>query len=401
MATVSDMSSIAIRPASDDDVAGIVELVRDRIGEEDAPEAHLVLSDPSFDRSRWTVAVDAGKVVSTSAAFPMNFHYGSAKLTATNIEFVATAETHEGQGLVRRQLDVHHGMAAEHGEAIQIIVGIPYFYRLFGYEYALPVAPLRVLPADVTVPAAPGWETRAATSDDADIVLGLQDQARRHATVAFGHTRLTWRFILDSPVYQTVIAASRDGDLAMGRIYLDDGMPVLTDVVANDSDGLAAIVAEARTVAPDAPTFLLSRPGLTPHLAAWDTDDYSYGYYIRIADPVAFLNAVRPVLEKRLRTSPFEARIGNGVISLYGSSIRFGYENGSLSLFEAGGPVPAPGAQGGAGIPPDRFCSLVLGDVGVRELARRHPDVRPGVQAELLTVMFPKVPSDVASWVVP
>lgn len=396
----ADMSAV-VRPAGDGDVEQIVELIRDRIGEEDAPEAELVLRDGSYDRSRWSVVEEDGAVVSTMAAFPMSFHYGNATLSATNFEFVATAGPYEGRGFVRRQFDYHHRLAAEHDELIQVVVGIPYFYRTLGYEYALRVRPLQILTSDATATVPADWEVRQASAGDVDLVLGLQQGARPVATVAFSHSAQLWSFILSSPVYRTLIAYHRGSARAMGRIYLDEGTPILTDVVASDGDGLAAIVAASRRLAPGEPTFLVSRTGVESLLSAWKRDDYSYAYYVRIGDPVTFLNAVRPVLEARLETSPFEAQRGDALISLYRSSITFSHEEGALSPFARAGPEPAPGARGGAGVPPDLFCTLVLGDVGVDQLAHRHADFRPGKLRELLQVLFPKVDSDVASWVVP
>lgn len=392
--------SIVVRPAGDGDIGQIVALIEDRIGKEDAPEAELVLQSPGFDMSRWSVAVEGRTVVSTMAAFPMSFHYGGVTLRATNFEFVATATAHEGRGCVRRQFEYHHQLAAEHGELVQIVVGIPYFYRTLGYEYALPVRSLRILKPDTPVAVPAGWQVTRADREDLDLVLGLQDQARKAAAVAFAHSPQLWEFILSSPVYRTVLA--KNGTTrAMGRVYLDDDTPILTDVVAADGDGLAALVASARELSPAQPVFLLSRLSLEPLLSAWETDDYSYGYYVRISDPVAFLNAVRPVLQARLRTSAFEGKSGDGLLSLYRSSIRFSYDQGALSPFEQAGAEPAPGSRGGAGVPPDLFCTMVLGGVGIDELARRHPDFRPGTQRQLLRTLFPRVEADVASWVVP
>ncbi len=390
-----------IRAATDADIPGIVQLIADRIGEEDAPEAELVLRDPNFDRRRWTVVLDGDEVVSTMAAFPVSFHYGGLSLAASNFEFVATARSHEGRGLVRRQFDHHHIVAADHQEMIQLVVGIPYFYRLLGYEYALNVRPLKILRPDVAVEVPAGWEHRMALPDDVDLVMGLQSQARVGSQVAFSHSGELWRFILSSPVYQTVLAMHGGQVKAMGRIYLDDGTPILTDVVAGDADGLAAVVAASREVAPGKPTFMLSRVSVEPYLAAWEVDDYSYAYYVRIPDPVAYLNAVRAVLEHRLGTSSFESESGEVTLSLYRSSITFSHDRGRLSTFERHGPEPAPGSKGGAGVPPDAFVQLVLGNVGVDELARRFPDFRPGAHRDLLKALFPKVASDVASWVVP
>lgn len=395
------MDTIEIEPFSEADADQIVQLVADRIGEEDSAEARLVLEDDVFDRKRWTVARDGDRVVSTMASFPLTFRYGDVGLAASHYEFVATARSHEGRGLVRRQFDYHHDFSAQHGELIQMIVGIPYFYRRLGYEYALPVRPLRILANDVPVTSPDGWRAREADREDLDLVMGLQSTVLATVPTSFSLSRDLWGFILDSPVYTTFVALQGDQPKGMGRVYLADGTPILTDVVAAEADTLAVLVARSRQLAPEAATFLLSRVAVDTHLTAWDHDDYTYSYYVRIPDPVALLNAIRPTLEARLAMSEFENQEGAGLISLYTSSITFSYEDGTLSPFVAEGPEPAPVSKGGAGVPPDLFSSMVLGAFGVDGLAQQHADFRPGKSRALLKTLFPKTDYDVASWVVP
>lgn len=390
-----------VRAVETTDVPAIVSLVAERIGAEDAAEAELVLRTPSFDRSQWTVGTVGGRVVSTMASFPMSLHYGATKLTGSMYEFVATDPPFERRGLVRRQLEHHHAASDRNHELFQIIVGIPYFYRRFGYEYALPVQPLRSLAPEVEVVPPRGWTVRVAGMDDTDLVLGMQATARVGVPVSIAMAAQVWSHVLASPVYATLLGIHGERPQAMARLYLDDDTPILFDVVADSSDGLAALVAAVRHRHPGHRILLLSRRHLEPLLAAWDTDDYSYAYYVRIADPVAFLDAVRPVLEARLARSQFEAQAGDGLISLYRSSIEFTHDHGRLSRFRAGGPQQAPVSRGGAGVPPDLFATLVLGSLGVDELRKRHPDFRPGKMRELLGVLFPRVPSDVSTWVIP
>ena len=114
-----------------------------------------------------------------------------------------------------------------------------------------------------------------------------------------------------------------------------------------------------------------------------------------------FLNAVRPELSRRLTASSLNDAKGEGVISLYASSIRFSYEDGEVGEFVAGPRDQAPISKGGSGVPPDLITSLLVGPLGFAGLAERHPDVNAGKQAELMNVLFPPLTTDVQSWVVP
>ena len=54
-------------------------------------------------------------------------------------ELVGTLPEFRNRGLIRAQMDILHQWSAERGQPVQAITGIPFFYRQFGYEMALPL----------------------------------------------------------------------------------------------------------------------------------------------------------------------------------------------------------------------------------------------------------------------
>ena len=42
-----------------------------------------------------------------------------------------------------------HRRSAERGQVLGVMLGIPYFYRLFGYEYAIDIPVRRAIPDDL------------------------------------------------------------------------------------------------------------------------------------------------------------------------------------------------------------------------------------------------------------
>jgi hypothetical protein len=336
------------------------------------------------------------------ATFSLQLQYGIVELPAAQIEFVATDAAYEGRGLVRRQFDYHHADLQRRGEGFQVIVGIPYFYRRFGYEYALPVADWRTVPAG-EIPAMPdGWGIRPATGADAGIVASLQTPARTAADVVVKFAPDLGRIVLDSPVYDTVIAEHHGEPAATGRLYRDDADAYVLDPGATGSEGIAAVLAGLAARAPDQSLTILERPGMRPLLAGLGSAAPSGdAYYARIDDPVGFLNAIKPELERRLVGSDLAPTSGDGLISLYTSSIRFDYANGRLGEFTADRGEQAPVSKGGSGVAPDQFVNLVVGPHGFAGLADMHPEINGGKQQALMETLFPPLVSDVQSWVVP
>ena len=53
------------------------------------------------------------------------------------IEQVGTDPLYRRRGLIRKQMDVIHALSDSKGELVQAITGIPWYYRQFGYEFAL------------------------------------------------------------------------------------------------------------------------------------------------------------------------------------------------------------------------------------------------------------------------
>jgi hypothetical protein len=130
--------------------------------------------------------------------------------------------------------------------------------------------------------------------------------------------------------------------------------------------------------------------------ALGDSFQYGLGYYARIADPLAFLERLRPLLSARLSESDQADDAGTLEISLYTRGLALDYDHGEVGEIRA---IPAeedPTDDDGIGVAPDWFPALVLGRWGAKELARRIDDVIIARDHRLMETLFPARPSDVA-----
>ncbi|MDH3500687.1 MAG: hypothetical protein OEM97_11225, partial [Acidimicrobiia bacterium] len=285
---------------------------------------------------------------------------------------------------------------------VRIMVGIPYFYRRLGYEYAIPTPGERIMDAPVNTALRAGWTAATLEADAVDDVQSAQQLMLNAADVAITHTTDKWRWLLSSPNYRVIRAMSKN-ETAYARIHQWDDATYVFDIAATSDAGLAAIIAVAGQLA-NGDVTLQSRPALDhllDHMGEQATQDYAY--YAQINDPIAMLEQLRPVLGRRLAAAPASLPIaGEVVISFYTSSVRFEYDAGTVGPMRPGPPIPAPGAAGGAGIPPDRFAELILGPRGFSAMARTHPDVLARTEAAtVMAVLFPPQRVDVQTWVYP
>ena len=71
---------------------------------------------------------------------PQTWTYEGIEFGVGRPELVGTLPEFRNRGLVRTQFEEIHKWSAERGDMVQGITGIPYYYRLFGYEMALDLA---------------------------------------------------------------------------------------------------------------------------------------------------------------------------------------------------------------------------------------------------------------------
>ncbi|KAG0048426.1 hypothetical protein BGZ83_006610 [Gryganskiella cystojenkinii] len=155
------------------------------------------------DKSR---AVDANPIVACVGLHRIKAHYGSVDVYFGKPELIATDAAYRNQGLVRKLLfEMIHPESEARGDVLQVIPGIPYFYRQFGYEYSLcnPAA-FTVEKANQIPPLDPrkaveGQEPftlRRATVEDIPLLTRLSTPANRHTSAIVGqhYTREYWQY---------------------------------------------------------------------------------------------------------------------------------------------------------------------------------------------------------------
>ena len=136
-----------IRRAEAEDVDAVVALNVEVFGTQDGPGVRALLTG-SLDVEWLVVAAgpDAdrpggGTLAAACARIPHHYDLDGVVLRGSQIENVTTDERFRRRGLVRSLFDTHHRRAAEDGELLQVIGGIPYFYRKLGYGYGFDVPP--------------------------------------------------------------------------------------------------------------------------------------------------------------------------------------------------------------------------------------------------------------------
>ena len=386
---------LVLRPARPADRDRIGALLTERGDAADAVDHALVVDDPDAGYSSCAVVVDGSRVVSTAVLLDETLHLGGVPIPTGQVELVATDPAYEGRGLMRALIDHLHRLSAARGHLVQVLLGIPYFYRLFGYQYAVDLPQARAVRG---VPPSDGHHTvRRAGPADIPAMARLQEAVQSRYDLWMPHTAATWRWLVARDGSAQLVV-ERDGVVvATGRITpAGNGGPVLGEVAATDAAGIAALLAQALSSSEGVE--VLERPALEPFLAP--RPPRAASYYVRVPDVVALLDHLRPVLSARLATAGARGD-GEVIVSFFRHHVRLRHRDGVVHEVVPGGRMQAPGAAGGAGVAPDLVAPLLFGPLGIEGMAGRHPDVYPGRDEALMSALFPPVRADLLTFYLP
>lgn len=397
------LDGLILRTATEADLPQIGALLTERGEAADAEDLQLVVDDPDEGLGSVMVVVDGDRVVSTATILRETVTIGGTAVPAGQVELVATDRDHEGRGLVRALMDEAHRRAEARGSLLEVMIGIPFFYRQFGYSYSMPIASIWKVH---TVPSAdPAITVRAAEAGDIEAMAALQALAQLGAAVRMPHSDACWRWLVRRSGSASLVAVHDGAVVATARHTPPDEGVVVAEV-AGSADGIRALLGAAGA-AGGGEVSVMERPGtaLDAVLAECatppaDAEPDREWYYARVPALAPLLEHLRPELVARFRAAGLTGR-HEVLLSSWRSHVRFTIDADGMSAVRAGGPYQTPVGSGGSGVPPDVLAPLLLGPFGAAGLERRHPDVMLGRQRELMQALFPPVRSDLLTFYLP
>jgi len=395
-------NGLQLRAAEPGDVDQVAALLEARGDPADAVDMRLVVGDPDEGLTACGVVVDGARVVSTATLLRETVVIEGVQVPTGQVEMVATDPAYEGRGLVRALMDWAHERSRHRADLLQVMIGIPYFYRQFGYAYAMPIPLVRPVVGDGPT-ADPTVVVRRATPDDIGAMARLQDEAQSCADVRVPHSPACWRWLVARDGSSQLVA-ERDGHIvATCRITPPDEGVTIAEL-AGEPSATASLVAHARALGPGA-IRVVERPGTAAfeairlNLAPLDgPDGIADWFYARVPRLAPLLQHLAPVLVGRLERAGLADRRHEVLLSSWRSHVRFSIGPDGMSEVISGGPEQGPVSKGGSGVPPDAIPALLLGPDGATGLEERLPDCWLGRQRELMSALFPPMTSDVLTF---
>ncbi len=365
-----------------------------------------------------------GTLVAATCLLRYTVEYEGIPLAFGRPEMVASLPEYRRRGLIRAIFELIHARSEAEGDQLQGITGIPYYYRQFGYEYAVELDYTSTVYFAAIPPLKAGAEEpytlREATLADVQLLRRLWDRERAGASISTVIEDAYWRWRLDGmhpealERHRPLLIADRDGRvagsvlLAPGRwgqeIYVDslvaeEGVP-LTGVMPSVLRGLMALADTTKPARPDTPPpAAITLRLLTTHPAHAALNGipavarpYTYDWYLRVPDLPAFIRTIAPALERRLAASPQAGYSGELTLDFYRGGLRLAFEQGRLTAAEDWSrPL---WSEGKAGFPPLVFLRLLFGNRDLGELRAFYSDVWAEGDADpTLRALFPKTPA--------
>ena len=385
---------------------------------------------PTFGVGDYTLVEDtnSGKIVSSLNLISQTWSYGGIPFGVGRPELVGTLPEYRNRGLVRAQFDEIHRWSAARGELLQAITGIPYYYRLFGYEMTVTLGGGRSGFSPHVPELAEGqaeeFIIRPAVEADLPFIGELYDRGCQRYPLACVWTPELWRYELDGKSEKNVnryelhlietTAGERVGFLAVSWFTWGDAFGLKRYELAPGFSWAQVTPAVMRFLRRAYDTHPWGAPGerkpfgmfhfglgedhpayhvMPDHLPRYRAP---YAWYIRIPDLPAFLRRVTPALEQRLANSGSAGHTGELRLTFYRDGLRLRFEQGRLVAVEAWKPEPQ-GHSGEAAFPGLTFLQLLLGYRSLAELKYAFPDCWTNSDAThaLLEGLFPRQPSDI------
>lgn len=320
---------------------------------------------PTLVPSDFTIVEETatGKIVSTLCLIPQTWTFDGIEFGVGRPELVCTLPKFRKRGLVRVQMEEVHKWSEDRGHLVQVITGIPYFYRQFGYDMALNLAGARRgFEPHVSVlkdGEAELFSIRPAVDGDVDFILKTYESHEREQAISCKRTPEIVRYeifgksTMNINRYEKMIiedsAGERVGFFEHSIELWFGGVACVYFALVDKASWMAVSPSVVRYLWKKGAEY--AERDSTPrtsfgfnlgeqHPVYEVLDDKlpalrkTYAFYIRVPDVPAFLNHVKPALEKRLSESVAVGYSGELKVGFYTGGFRMVFEKGRITLID-------------------------------------------------------------------
>ena len=354
--------------------------------------------------SDFTVVADTstGKIVSSICLMSQTWNIGGIDTPMGMPEIVGTHPDYRRRGLVRRQFELMHRWSEDRGQLFSTVMGIPFYYRQFGYEYAIDAwggsttTPSLLAQVSSKKGGAPPFTARDAERSDIRFIAATYRTNRDRAFITVNRDTRTFedemfvRSEESAVFYRTRIIERDDGPVGfyMYEVFRKNSViGVISfeiDPSVNWLDATTSVLVDlwqlARRYPPEGKdqcekiefSFGRSHPAYQMFDTPFGAPRNSYAWYVRIPNVPTLVTHLTPLFEKRLAESVFRGWSGDLKISFFTDGIQMSFDAGKLKSVASTGIVER--SQAAAHYPGLTFTKVLFGQHSFTYLRDIYPD---------------------------
>ena len=360
----------------------------------------FVENHPEITHEDYFMVKQSENAVAGLVLIPQKWSIDGVKLNVAEMGCVGTDPDYRRKGLQYILNDKFDDYAREKGYDLCVLAGIPYFYRQFGYQYAVELDYISNIGVE-KLPKGSKLATRPFEIKDIQEAQSLLEELQMGYMVHSIRTDAIWRMQEETKTYgaepfKGTMILDDDKIVAYYRWWpeKEDKTLVIKEFALKDEslcrDIAGVIRAEAQK---QGLTKILSKLSYEDSFSQYlfelgAEEDKIYAWQVKILDPRGFLEKLGPVLEKRLEGSEFKGLSKELRMNFWKYAISLRFENGKLVSVEE-----VPEAKRILGMNPYASIQLFLGYRSREEIEYMYPDfyIRGGNQG-LIDVLFPRRP---------
>ncbi len=399
---LEDLHELRVSNRSDDEHNRIIRLNSTVHGAEiEEFTKHLCCEHPNKDEILWFYIESEKEIISSMAFLPLNWHFGTVTLKIAEMGMVGTIEKYRGQGLFGKMNEVYEQALIDNGYFVSALRGIPYYYRKFGYEFLLPLNQrVNLLSDKIPKDEIKHLRIRKANQGDIPIIQDLYESIYKDSLILHK---------FDSANFVDKYLNDEISDFKFSTYIIEGAEPVAFFSVGSPFGASKDLILSSEMTADQLIKcfqFLKSindkeiviDQNLETTISRYAVDlggkkNIGWEWQIKILSYQKFFEAIRPVLEKRIKTSKFDKLSKIVSISNYRENIRIEFNNGLIKKIEIDTGYPDRKTCD-LRIPGTMLMKLLFGHKSIKDINQLVPDamVKSGSE-ELIDILFPKMQS--------
>lgn len=391
---------------SDHDVEQHLELMKAVFGVDsrvDIMARKWIDHHPAMSLSDFFVIKHRNKIVSGLNLIPSIWSIGGVQLKVAELACVATLPEYRHQGLQRRLMNKYHDRLSKQGYDLSAIEGIPYYYRQFGYEYAIPLDEQIRIKLD-QIPDSPiKHKIRPFKTGDIPKAMQLLGQSQRKFYIHTIRAKDIWKMQQETEMvaeYKFEAYVVEEKGVEIAYLRLNENQPektlMLREVTDVDQATAQSILGFLKDIGKKRglETLVATISGFEPfteHMVAiGGVKQPPYAWQMRVTDYAKLFQKIKPLLDKRLASSTYRHITEKISFNFYRYTVQLTIQDGAIT----GAQRLETNEDRTIRANPMVFTQLLLGYRSREELQAIYPDfiVRPS-RRNLIDVLFPKMPS--------